>query len=363
MANVLKGNKAVLTLFALLFGVAFTLGGILGGILPLYQQGKNWWAARSYVPLAAQVEAVDLAERRGSKGSTSYLVKASFSYEYQGRHYTAQRATFSDNADNIGDFHQRVHQQLLDAQQLQLPVQLWVDPMRPEDSVYDRTIRWQMLLFHLPFAFLFTGVGLGAWYALYYLWFAPARKTQAKRTQAGQTLRIGANSSGVWFLLLFALFWNLLAWPICLLAFGQSVPGARLGAIVSAVFPAVGVLLAWITWNTWRKSRFAGKPELEISGMAPLRGRIHFHPALGLGAAQSQPMHPVAVDAKMVRDVGNSRSAKTETLWEQRLVKKSLPRGTEVVDFSVDLKPLSEDARHQILLQVADTTYVFELPG
>lgn len=361
LKSVTPGQKLVLTLFALVFGTLFSLIGFQAGIAELYQQGVNWWTVRSYVPVPAQVVSSELAQHRGRKGGTSYLAKASFSYQYQGREYVAARPSFSETADNIGDFQQRVHRELSDARERRVPVQLWVDPQAPEHSVYDRTIRWQMLLLHLPFAVMFTGVGVGAWFLFYYLWCAGRKPTLAERVQAGERPRIQPNTSGVLILLGFAFFWNCMAWPIAMLAFTQGPAGINAATIVGTLFPAAGLFLVWFAWYTWRKARLAGTPVLEISGWSPLKARIRFQPAVGLRSPASELTHEIAIDAMLVQEVRMGNKTRTQTLWEERVVEKRVPRGTDVLEFSVTMKPAREKSRHQIVVHLAGTSRTFDL--
>jgi hypothetical protein len=65
-------------------------------------------------------------------------------------------------ADNIGDWHQRWHARLSDARANEQPVAAWVDPRRPSQAVLERRVRWGLALFRVPFAVLFTAVGVGA---------------------------------------------------------------------------------------------------------------------------------------------------------------------------------------------------------
>lgn len=150
-------------LFSGVFMLGFGFGGIWGGVLPIGQTFSSALAARSHVSVPAQVLDTELVRHRGSKGSVSFQVKARYAYRWQGRDFEGQRVGLATTgADNIGNWHELWHQRLKQARETEQPVPAWIDPDRPERALLDRSVRWGLMALHLPFAVLFTGVGLGA---------------------------------------------------------------------------------------------------------------------------------------------------------------------------------------------------------
>jgi Protein of unknown function (DUF3592) len=151
-------------LFSGLFMLAFGGGGLFFGVLPLLDTARQAWLVRTWVPVSAQVLEVQLDTHRGSKGGSTYLVKARYAYRYGGRDFEATRIGLDTwiGADNVGDWHQRWHHNLTDARAREQPVAAWIDPDSPARAVLERRPRWGLLLFRLPFALLFTAVGVGA---------------------------------------------------------------------------------------------------------------------------------------------------------------------------------------------------------
>ena len=144
-------GKVVVTLCLLLFGMVMGAVGIFGGLAQLHEQARNWTAARSYVPVPAQVESAYLDSQR------------------------------SDFSDNIGDFQHRVHGELRGALERGESVTLWVDPRAPASAVYDKTIRPGMVAIQLAFGILFPSVGLGCLYMVVHILRAGHRKPVAAR--------------------------------------------------------------------------------------------------------------------------------------------------------------------------------------
>lgn len=151
-------------LFSGVFMLAFGGGGVFFGLLPLLDTVRQAWVVRNWVPVSAQVLDTQLEQRRGSKGGVTYLVKARYGYRFQGRDFEASRVGLETRpgADNIGDWHEHWHSLLTDARSRELPVAAWVNPARPEQAVLERRVRWGLALFRVPFALLFTAVGVGA---------------------------------------------------------------------------------------------------------------------------------------------------------------------------------------------------------
>ena len=146
-------EKIFATLFALVFAIGFTLGGVSVGVIPVYKQLSGWWKTNSFVPVTANVLSTELKINNGK--TTIYQALAEFSYQYQGQHYFSNTIHLSDSrSDNISNYHEDIYKQLNKAKNNATPVTLWVNPRQPEQAVYDRSIRWMVILFLLPFAVL-----------------------------------------------------------------------------------------------------------------------------------------------------------------------------------------------------------------
>jgi hypothetical protein len=356
MANPISlGTRFAVSLFALAFALMFTGGGIIGGILPLQQQASNWWAARSYLPVQAAIESVNLERHNSRKGGATYQAHASFGYQFNGRDYHGGRASFSAGSDNVGDYQQNLFAQLRTASEQHRQVTLWVDPRDPTSSVFDRSIRWQMSLMHLPFAVLFTAVGLGAWAVLIGVWRVGRGKTLAASLAAGKPLQFRPQKGAVWWLFGFAFFWNFLSWPIGLLALDDFVSGKSGAAIVVMIFPAVGLGCIYASWRLWNKQRPAGKPLIAITGIAPLRGKVHFQPA-------PNAVQTVQLEARLVQEAPRTSKAKPAVLWRQGIFNTSIGSGTSSVDFHVTTPPEQSQSSLHLLLTIAGVELTFELP-
>lgn len=157
------GSRIATMAFSGLFMVAFGAGGVVGGILPI---SLTLWRAvevAGWQPVPAQVLEAALDESRGSKGGSTYAVRARYAYRVNGQDHEGRRVGLVEwGSDNVGRWQHDWYARLQDARQREQSVLAWVDPARPARSILDRNVRWGLMAFHLPFAVLFTAVGVGA---------------------------------------------------------------------------------------------------------------------------------------------------------------------------------------------------------
>lgn len=158
------GTRLFVALICGFFGLAFGGVGLFVGVWPLVQTAQMAWAVQGWQPVSAQVLSANLASSRGSKGGTTYAARVRYAYRYAGQDHEATRIGLDpgDGYDNIGSWHHDWVDRLNDARQRELPVAAWVNPQQPAQAVLERRPRWGLLAFRLPFALIFTAVGVGA---------------------------------------------------------------------------------------------------------------------------------------------------------------------------------------------------------
>ncbi len=259
-------------LACLLFAVPF--GGV--GVFATWAIGSTLhdaWRAREWVPVKASVQNASLATSSSSDGDTTYRAVGTYRYAYGGTSYSGSRLGFSaiGGADNIDDWHQEVTARLEGARTAGRPVDVWVDPANPAESVLDRGIRWGELLFLLPFSLAFGGVGVGALVAMVYVLKGKGpgsgERTQAALDQAVGTVARGGKSGGdasARFLWIFAFLWNAMSWPIAILVVRDVAENGEWLGLLVLLFPLVGLLVLWgaiaTTWKAITARRRAATP-------------------------------------------------------------------------------------------------------
>lgn len=276
-------GRAGALLFSAVFAIGFGLGGYWAGLRPLAQTLQAAWQVRSWVAVQAQVLQADLRQRRGSEGGITYALQALYRYEFGGARYEGTQVGLDaqGGADNLGDWQQQWHRRLQEAQSRNHAITVWVDPARPSRSLIDPHIRWPLLMVRLPFALVFTGVGLVA--ACAFVWVllgrsgaSAAPQPPERGTAQGLSPDTGAHSSlrgtaaRAWF---FALFWCGIAFPMAGALWSDRGASGWAKAFMG-VFVGVGLMLLCLataqTRKVWRYrgSAFMALPHRPQAGRA-----------------------------------------------------------------------------------------------
>lgn len=144
-----------------LFGLPFACGGIAVFLLAAWPALHDWGVTQSWQPVQAELLSASLEEKRGSKGSSSWMATASYRYRYQGNEYTGNRVGLFSGSDNIGQWQQAHAAQLQVALQQHQPVTVYVDPLHPSKAIIDRSMRPGLLALLAGFSLAFGSVGVG----------------------------------------------------------------------------------------------------------------------------------------------------------------------------------------------------------
>lgn len=147
-------SQVALAVAALML-LATSLGLLFFGVGPTL---VDWSRMRHWQAVPAQVESARLHHGGTARGGTYYQALVRHRYIVDGTHYTGQRAVI----DTAGDGGRRYHEQLVAqwqaAQRTGAPIQVWVNPDKPAESVADRSLRVGSLLWDLV-TVVFTGAG------------------------------------------------------------------------------------------------------------------------------------------------------------------------------------------------------------
>jgi Protein of unknown function (DUF3592) len=157
-------EKLVPLLVYLFFGIPFSVIGINAWIQPAGSTAYAWMQTRNWQPTQAEVLSTELKSPR-TRGDPIYRVEAEYLYQLnpKGPSYRSSRIGLATlGADSVGDWHQTIYDRLSHAKHNQRPITVWVNQDNPAEAIYDRTIRWQFILFSMPFAIVFTFVGFVA---------------------------------------------------------------------------------------------------------------------------------------------------------------------------------------------------------
>ncbi|WP_010460205.1 ankyrin repeat domain-containing protein [Acidovorax radicis] len=254
------GKRLGMLLFSALFALAFGLGGYFAGLQPLVQTLRAALEVHSWQPVVAQVLGSELKRHTSSDGTT-YQVHARYRYEFGGRQYEGTRVGLDSEvgADNIGDWHQRWHGLLQSAQSRGQPITIMVNPQVPSQALIDPSIRWALQMFRVPFALVFTGVGLAAAWMFLHTLLRLVKGAEDVEEGASPTPQpkasAGTSAGAAWF---FTLFWCGIAFPMAGMLWTSGSAPWYAKAFIS-IFVMVGLgLVALSVRQTHLAWRYAG---------------------------------------------------------------------------------------------------------
>ena len=235
---------------ALIFAVCFGAVGVFAtwAIVDTLVDG---WSARDWVRVKAEVL------KYGADG-------LQYRYRIGEKDHTGTRlgVGFLEPSDVDGDVDFRLTTALSEKK----PITVFVNPDKPSQSVVDPAIPWMMVLFMTPFALGFGGVGLGALYAVFAM-LRPAREDKQPTMAAGP----GAGALALWA---FAFFWNVISFPIALIAVPEMMKTGEWLGLLILLFPLIGLLLVWAAVkSTWMAIRMGGT-EIKLHPSPPRLGEI-----------------------------------------------------------------------------------------
>ena len=241
-----SNNPTAAIVLLVLLGVAFLAGGLFAGVLPMIKTVHGWAQARDWEPVAGRVLSTELSIHRGD--TTTYQVRARYEYDYRGQRYHGTRIGLdAAGSDNIGTWHEDMHAKLRAAQERD-DLTVWVNPRAPTEALIDREIRWSLFVFRVPFAMLFTGIGIAALVACIYVAKRSRELPIGAWWQREQNWRDGRVVSqgrvalrGAW---LFAMFSNVIVLPMVFVAWDR-LRQDLVAAVVVGVLVAVSLLMLW----------------------------------------------------------------------------------------------------------------------
>ena len=344
-----------------LFALPFAAVGV-GATCMIFWNLMTWASMQTWEEVPAIILEAKLTESRSSD-STTYNVEAGYRYEWDGLEYKGDRVAINTMNDNIGNFHKRVHRELEQYEGTGKPFRCFVNPKSPEKSVLYRNLRIEMLGFMMIFALTFGGVGFGLMAASIY-GVKVNRENEALKQQYpeepwrwkkewdegvihshGKAKMIGT--------LVFAFFWNIISFPIVIIALPEEVMKENYVALIMLLFPAVGIILICVAvyfvlqWKRYGDTVFQMAAIPGVLG-GRLQGLIRIPTVI-------MPEKDVEVALDCIRKIttgsGKNRSTRESILWqsEKTLPKNALfqeSRATAIpIDFHVPVdQPASDDS-------------------
>ena len=292
-------EKLGAVLFCLLFAVTFGGVGVFATwmIVTMVHDGLR---AGSWVLARANVESLEGA-------------RVVYGYSFGGRQYQGSRlgAARIGGSDNIDDWHPSMEGLLADAQAGRRPLMVYVNPDNPAEAMIDRDVRWKLLVFMLPFALAFGGVGAGATWVLVRTLRGKQPERRGIRTAP---VAIGSDARGkalgLW---IFAFFWNAISIPISLLALPDLIAEERWVGLLVLIFPLVGAFLLWAAIRGTIELLRHGGAKLTLATRSPrIGGALEGAVAFARGV---NPGDTVRVTLACMRSATHGDECRVSTRW------------------------------------------------
>ncbi len=303
-------KKAGVVLVGLLCAAGFGAGGVIGGS-ELARHVGGWWTARTWQPVSGTV--IETALQADHTDGVTYRAAVRYRYEVRGKTYDGDRVGFTDGFDNIDGWQREHFNRFRRAKRLGQSITVWVDPAHPEHSIADRQIRWNMLVFAIPFAVLFSLISIGAvWFTIKAI-CTPSSEISAP-SLGGNARTIESDTKrgliSIWFM---TVFWNLVSLPLSFI-FIQGLSGRTWYLILVLVFPFLGMFLLWTAVKATLDRLRNGAVTIELNPTQPTIGRsVTIHATLDRVPPPSEFV--VSLQCEKVDDRGDS--TKIVKLWGQ----------------------------------------------
>lgn len=216
-------------LFCLVFVLAF--GGVgAGASYVIGATIRDGLAAREWVRVKADVETF-------GEGRVLYR------YTVDGKRYSGDRLGTNGlgGTDDLDGWYDDLEAWLGDAKAAGKPITVFVNPDNPSESMVDREIRWRLMVFLTPFALGFGGLGVVALWMMVRTLFpdAPPAKGKSKGRKRSKP------DSNLGILWVFAYFWNVISFPVAILAIPPMLADGQWLALLLGILPLVGVVMLY----------------------------------------------------------------------------------------------------------------------
>ncbi len=239
------------------------------------------YQAQSWETVPAKVISAKLDEHR-SDGNSTYKVVASYRYNYQGDTYDSDKVALYEERDSFKSYHNEIFKRLKKAKNKKKPVDCYVNPNNPSESLLDRTIRLTMILMMSPFVLAFGIFGYGMIIGSAFV----------HRFNKKQKKLIKANPDKPWLwqedwkqgviksdfkksfygMAAFTLMWNAIAFPIALVLLIDEDDNPWWVKLFVLLFPLVGISMIGYCVYFWLRIQKNGKSVFRMGSVSGVVG-------------------------------------------------------------------------------------------
>ena len=249
--------------FLFIFGSFFLVMGLFASYIAVGNSPFAYFKAASFDSVPAQIKTLELKKHYGE--STTYKVRASYTYRLDGQTYSSSDVALYKSSDNMGSFWQDLYSDLRRAKSRNSAV-AFVNPNDPTEALLNRSFRWSMLLVGAIFTSVFGGIGLG----IMYYSTKPPRTAPEFNDQARKGIQ-SDQKAGTRGLLVLAIGLLAIGGMISALVLQQALPAGEYIALLVLVVPILGLLL--LRYALIQKKRYQAIGQTLLK-MDPVPGAI-----------------------------------------------------------------------------------------
>lgn len=211
------------------------------GLFSGYEIGKGVF---DYIQMRSWSEVQTLILSTHLEGNKSQKVITKYHYNWEGNNYTSTTIGIKTMSDNIESYHKKLHQKLNDAQVQKKFISAWINPLKPNESVLDRNLHWELICIKLLHLLFFGGFGLiGLWVI-----FSPSnpptndQKPWLSKKEWENGIILSETKTKMQVSLIGAVLWNLLITTVAFSAW-EKIKNDPIGLVI-LIFVLTGICYA-----------------------------------------------------------------------------------------------------------------------
>jgi len=249
--------------FLVFFGIPFALVGIFLGVKSV-RNFSDSYEMKNWQQVPAEIINVELITST-SDDTTTHSINVVYQYQVSGNKYKGTRVNISGGGES-GSYYPTLYKKVKSHKSSGETYRCFVNPNNPSESILNKNLRVVDFIIFPAISILFGGVGIG----LFIFGIISVKQTKLyinlqeqnpdkpwlhkPEWTAGKIK--SSNKKSTYFALFFALFWNLISWPIAISFIPEILKEKNYVFLFVFLFPLVGLgLIIWtvVLFTRWKK--------------------------------------------------------------------------------------------------------------
>jgi len=258
-----KKKTGCFTYFFIFFGIPFALAGIFLGVKAV-RNFSDAYSMKNWQQVPAKIISAELKENRSDK-STTFSVDVVYQYQFSGKNYKGSKVNITGGGQS-GSYYPDLFQKLEKCKNSGEKYRCFVNPNNPGESIINNKLRVVDFVIFPAVSILFGGVGI----VLIIFGFFTVKNAKICNNLLQQNPEkpwlhtpewangkiISSNRLSAFFALFFAIFWNLISWPVAIAFIPEILKEKEYFGLFVLLFPLAGFgLIIWavVSLRRWKK--------------------------------------------------------------------------------------------------------------